>query len=514
MRELGDPEACQNPALQQTNSYGVHISAPQWQPLPGKVWEWRMSAPKELVEPGAPVSPVPPLYIQVQHLRREAERLREGSSDSNVWEAMAIRFAGALDKEALGQAWQVFLSRHDGLRSWFEVPEPAQGGPSDVLRHEVDLDAISWELAEGPEFATGDEAREYFVSQFNARTSPLRWPALYFAAIEHETGFTAIFAEDHCYCDGYSNLVAILEITALYEAAVSGRDAQLPPAGSVLQAAREERERLAPLTLQSPEIQKWAAYLAEFDEEAHRFPLDLGADPDRPSGGPWDFDLLTGAETEVLKQRCKESGGGLAAGLYAALAVTNYELAGRRKFDEFRTVSNRQKGHDASHGWFVGVVPIAFSVEGASSFTDLVSRAQQAIDASAPLASVPVERFFELLADTGFDPAAAGAETKTLPSMVSYFDMRTIAHPVSSKASTYSKVVHPSRTYTRSAQYVWFWRYHDVLNADVFSLANPTAQAALRRYYTHVGDVLRSVVENGDYTLAGSLSAEAAPQTV
>jgi hypothetical protein len=513
MRELDDPAAPRNPALQRTDSSGIHISAPQWRPLPGKVWEWRMSAPKALTEPGAPVSPVPPLYIQVQHLRREAERLRGGSSDQNVWEAMAVRFDGPLEKEALGQAWQVFLSRHDGLRSWFEVPEPTGAGPSDVLRHEVDLDVVSWELVEGPEFTTSEETREYFVSRFNAETSPLRWPALFFAAIEHETGFTAIFAEDHCSCDGYSNLIAIPEITALYEAAVSGGHAQLPPAGSVLQAARAERERLAHLTLESPEIQKWAAYLAEFDEEAHRFPLDLGADPNLPSGGPWDFDLLTGAETEVLKQRCKESGGGLAAGLYAALAVTNYELAGRRKFDEFRTVSNRQEGHDATHGWFVGVVPIAFSIEGASSFTGLVSRAQQAIDASAPLASVPVERFFELLTDAGFGAAAASAP-KTLPSMISYFDMRVIPHPISAKATTYSKVVHPSRTYTTAAQYAWFWRYHDVLNADIFSLDNPTAQASLRRYYTHVGSVLRSVVENGDYVLAGSLLAEAAPQTV
>lgn len=504
--EVKDDIEAQPPHSRQKEQHGIQIPSYFWQLPPGKVWEWKVTAPPEATGPGAPVSPVPASYIQERHIRRAAANAKLPSPAPGVWETVSVDFEEPLDASALGQVWQSLLRRHDSLRSWFEVQDvPAIGNAgqpiSKVVRHEIDPAALAWELVEGPAFETGEEVRDYLVSRFNEGTSPLRWPALVFAAVEHEGGFHAVFAEDHSFCDGHANLVAIVEIKSLYETLTKGTPLALPEPGSQLEAAREERSRLASLTLDSPQTQRWIEYYHTLGEQLQKFPLPLGLEAGSLAGGKvLRFDLLAEAEAAVLHKHCKEHGGGFTAGVYAAFAATNYEFGEQDQFNMLRAVSTRaSERYNYTHGWFINTIPVVFDLAGVTDFSDLVPRAQQAMNATKDLTSVPIQRVIDLVAEAMGTTDSTGIPFQP-PPMISFIDARPFPTWLTTQATSYHKIVQPVPP--TSTVFSWLNRYHDVLELVAYFPDNPTAEASIRTYVGSLRKVLRDVVETGGHALA------------
>ncbi|WP_244431598.1 condensation domain-containing protein [Segniliparus rugosus] len=467
-----------------------------------------MTAPSESTSPSAPVSPIPASYIQERHIRRASANAKLPSPPPAVWEAVSIEFDVPLDKDALGEVWQRFLKRHDSLRSWFQVQEiPAIGNAgqpiSKVIRHEVDPATLTWELVEGPTFETGEQVRDYLVSRFDETTSPLQWPALVFAAVEHEDGFHAVLAEDHSFCDGYSNLIAIVEIKSLYREITEDEPAVLPNPGSQLESAREERARLASLTIDSPQTQRWIEYYHSLGGQLQKFPLPLGEGSGEPGGKVLTFELITEHEAEILHKYCKEHGGGFTAGVYAAFAATNYELGGQSQFNMLRAVATRDdERYTYTHGWFINTIPVMFGLDDVADFADLIPRSQQAMNDTKELASVPIQRVIDLVAETMGTADSTGIPFQP-PPMISFIDVRLFPTWLATKETSYHKVVQPVPPTT--TVFNWLNRYHDLLELVVFFPDNPVAEASIRKYVDHLRSVLRSVVETGRYPL-GQLS--------
>jgi hypothetical protein len=504
-RGVKDHDAPATPCPRSTEEHGIQTPVNLWQPPAGKVWEWRVTAPAASSGPDAPVSPVPASYIQERHIRRAAANAQLPTPPPAVWEAVSVDFDVPLDREALGEVWQQFLKRHDSLRSWFEVQEVAAIGNSGqaiskVVRHEVDPATLTWELVEGPTFETSAQVRDHLVSRFDASTSPLRWPALVFAAVEHADGFHAVYAEDHSFCDGYSNLIAIVEIKSLYASVADGEPLVLPDPGSQLEAAREERVRLASLTIDSPGAQRWIEYYHTLGGQLQKFPLPLGGEADEPSGKVLTFELITEAEAEILHQYCKQHGGSFTAGLYAAFAATNYELGGIDQFNMLRAVATRDdERYTYTHGWFINTIPVVFDLRGADDFADLLPRAREAMSATKDLTSVPIQRVIDLVAE-----ATGTADTTGIPfqppPMISFIDVRLFPTWLATKETSYHKIIQPVPPTT--TVFNWLNRYHDMLELIVYFPGNPTAEASIRKYVEHLRGVFLDVVRTGGHALA------------
>ncbi|MGL6236705.1 MAG: condensation domain-containing protein [Segniliparus sp.] len=501
----GDVEA-QTPHSRPKETLGIQIPSSFWKLPSGKVWEWKVTAPEAQVGPNALVSPVPASYIQERHIRRAAANAKLSTPPPAVWETVSVDFEEPLDPAVLGRVWQRLLQRHDSLRSWFEVQElPAIGNAgqaiSKVVRHEVDPASVTWELVEGPAFETGEEVRDYLVSRFNEGTSPLRWPALVFAAVEHEGGFHAVFSEDHSFCDGHANLVTIVEIKSLYTALAKGGPLVLPEPGSQLEAAREERARLASLTLDSPQTQRWIEYYHTLGAQLQKFPLPLGLDSGSAMGGKvLRFDLIAESDAEVLHKYCKEHGGGFTAGVYAAFAAVNYELGEQDQFNMLRAVSTRDfERYNYTHGWFINTIPVVFDLGGVTDFADLVPRAQQAMNASKDLTSVPIQRVIDLVAEAMGTSDSTGIPFQP-PPMISFIDARPFPAWLTTQQTSYHKIVQPVPP--TATVFNWLNRYHDVLELVAYFPDNPIAEASIQKYVDNLRSVLHDVVETGGHTLA------------
>src|ERR1700740_3155874 len=93
-----------------------------WVPAQGSVVSWR-SPPASLAKAlQAPISTVPPSYMQAQHLRGFREFATRGLDYSRLVIA-CMDIPGLCDVRAMTYLINSHLRRHDTYRSWFEYTD-------------------------------------------------------------------------------------------------------------------------------------------------------------------------------------------------------------------------------------------------------------------------------------------------------------------------------------------------------------------------------------------------------
>ncbi len=240
----------------------------------------------------APRDGEPPLSFAQERLWF-LDRLRPGSSAYNM--PAALRFAGALDEDALRRALDEVVRRHEALRSRFLN---RRGRPVQVVDEPRPLE---WSLADVSHLegeAREAELRRLALAEaakpFDLETGPLLRAGLVRAG---EGDALLLLTVHHIASDGWSMGVLAREMVALYEAFAEGREAALPPlpvqyadfaawqrawlAGGALETQLGWwRERLAPLAPEAeiptdrprPEIQTFsgAHHSTALDAEVSR----------------------------------------------------------------------------------------------------------------------------------------------------------------------------------------------------------------------------------------------------
>ncbi|WP_280265945.1 condensation domain-containing protein [Nocardia wallacei] len=474
----------------------IHLT--DWLPKPGELLEFVPTATASLAAAAAPPAPVPPSYIQEFHIRYWHDKRRAADPDDlarSVRTELSLCFSIAtpLDRTALRQAFTEFLRRHDSLRCRFDVDDTT------MTRHLLDADTVELETVFRGAYASGEALRDRLAARFQA-PDPTAWPAFALGAIDHGAdGFTVYFSIDHAFSDGTSLVAAIFELHQLYSAHVGDAAPALPPVAGYAEYARQERELVSG---QPPELERLARLLADNADHLRPTPWDLGLEPGEFGDSTGlRFDLLTGDQCDAFTAACAGAGGSFASGLYAAVALTELELAGRTRYLGLNVVGTRNDPRFRfTQGWFINLLPVAFEVGRSARFTDLAARARVALNDIKPLAGIP------LLAAL---PRAAELAGRELPPVrdwpwVSYMDMRPISgemleqslpglHGIRGLGSS-SRIAQPSP--------LWFNREADRVHVAVMFPDTARAHDSVTGYLERLRTVLREVATTGEFATA------------
>ncbi|MCB5166547.1 condensation domain-containing protein [Streptomyces bambusae] len=288
--------------------------------------------------------------------------------------AGAFEIRGPLDRRALEAALLHCVRRHEALRCTFR--EAAGGGlvvdvaaPEDVKLAVYDRGVVGSEV----------EARAY-VERFLGATDTRRGPWFVMGAMVRERSTTVHFACDHLVTDGMSMVIVLDEIAAAYEAFAGGHQPALPAVGGFLDHAGAERRRAEAVGADARGLEHWRGFIERNGGPFPKFPLDLGIEPG--AGGPAvnaTVTLLDPGGADALEARCREAGGGVAAGVLAAVGVSLRREGGPDVYRALVPVGTRGRGrHARTTGWLVNLVPVEFPVPAGAGFAQTLAAAGDA----------------------------------------------------------------------------------------------------------------------------------------
>lgn len=439
-----------------------------WRPEPGEVVEFRLAADH------APVAhDVPASHFQQAHLRLAAVHRAAGRQQS-PWVAMAFDLEGRADLDALADAWQGLVRRHEAFHAWYE-PDT-----ENLTGFRVPPDSLTVRPVRIGDFTSTGDLRAHLHRRIDEQTAVSRLGMLA-GVVRRDTVSTVYFAIDHAYSDGHSLALLFHEIRARYHAA-RGRTSFGPAAApGYLDCNRRERERSASLTAASPELAAWSEFLAVEDGGFPGFPVDLGNDADALLPATrLEYPVLTGAEARAFRAYCAQHGGGFAAGAFAALALAQREFTGNDVYRVLTAVSTRAYPRLLHvHGWLVNLVPLLFRLPAAPTLADAIGAAQQGFQRARAGYDVPLHRALELLLDGGDVPG--------IPPMASYLDGRTAPGSRDYPSADATVLTGPDNANGVSLWLNWF---HDRADLVVSMPDTPQAAAGVPKYLDRVREIM------------------------
>jgi hypothetical protein len=417
---------------------------------------------------------------------------RSRGLDWSPWLAFAFHVPEPLNREALRHAFATFVTRHGTLLSWFE------GDVENLVQRILDPDDVVLAIASrGPAESTR-KVSERVMARFREGTSPLAWPSFVAGAIDHDAapgrdmgaptaGFTVYYGVDHAHTDGVSIMLGVEELTDLYRRGVAGNAEPLAPVGSYVDFSAAERELEDGLSLDSPAIAVWLSALSDAGFELPSFGLPLGLEPGETAPSTRVTAELGDAETiDAFEQVVRSAGGGMSAGMFAALASVEEELAGRERYVALNAVATRfEPIYRAAQGWFINLVPVAADLTQAPSFAQRVAVLQGSIERARIAAPVPARAVVNAV--TAALPSGSGISATTVPPMVSYIDMRRFPGAELPGLDQIVALGGPGNTGDVS-----FWINRKSKRTYVMASYpdTPTAHASVTRYLTGLGEVI------------------------
>ncbi|MEU4412551.1 hypothetical protein AB0G00_12285 [Nocardia salmonicida] len=459
----------------------------EWAPQPGVLIEITPTDDAVGRMLDAPVSTVKPTAVQRFHLRHSyAERQR-----GNVPAAMCVRafmLAGPLDEAALQRAAETFVRRHETLRSWFRPDSLAGTG---FVRHLADDGPIGLRIADRVRYTRSADLREAVTRVVDAHAGRLhgvntaRWPAFFVCAVDHGTDCTVIFGVDHVNSDGNSLDQATYELTTAYEAYRAGTVPELAEPGSFVEFARVEPDSLEAADTDIAAVRDLVAAMRRHPNGYPQPPIEFGLSGAETAPGTLSrTTLLDGTGAANFESRCHSSGAGFGAALFAALALTEAALDGRRIHEWLSLRSTRLEPRFATaQGWFVNIAPTRIERDEGDGFNELAAAAAAAVRATHVLGAIPM---LDLLAT---DPAGIPPITP----MVSYLDLRRLP-----SAGLPNLHAHHSfrfrRPMGRSTQ-TWFDRHADRVEVTMQHPDTPIARTTAARYLATLRETMTAIAQ-------------------
>ncbi|OZF40851.1 condensation domain-containing protein [Rhodococcus sp. 14-2483-1-2] len=471
----------------------------RWNPAPGRLLEWHPTSAARASAEAAPVDSTPASFLQEDHLKA-AWAARERGDLHTAYTGVATELDGDVDTDAMSRALAAYVLRHEGLRCWFEV----EG--NDVVRRLAPPEVAAFEVTDAGETTDDDEFQRYVRGRFSSEATADAWPGFVVGVVARPGSFTLYYGADHAFTDGGSQALVISELADLY-ALETGADVPAPAeAGSHLTYAADERARAATFTADSPEIAAWRDIFTRHDGRMPRFPLDLGLAPgEKAPVRIVERHLLSKEPTAAFDAACKAAGARMSSGIFAAVGITDFELAGTTDYFGITVLSTRHHGdYGQSQGWFVNFAPVAFEVAGNDRFSDVAAAAHRGFEQAKQIAEAPVHAVLGALAADG----TLGSELAVSPNMLSYIDFRWFPG-VGRDADT--RAEHFTGEGSTSNASMWINRDGEHLYLVAQTPDTDVAAAAVKRYHDHLAHVLETIARDGDYSLTpGDLVQEAA----
>jgi amino acid adenylation domain-containing protein len=317
-------------------------------------------------------------------------QLAPGNPFYNV--AVAIRLRIRMNADALGRSFNELCRRHESLRTTFPVVD---GQPVQVVAPALDLELRRVDLrALAPDECERTVSRLSFEEAqrpFDLTTGPLiRATLLQTGEDEH----VLLLTLHHIVCDGWSMNVLARDLTALYEASVTGVAPTLPelPIRYVDFASWQE-DRLAGDAL-AEDITYWRRQLDGIEA------LELPTDHPRPTtasyrGGQLDV-WLPEATAAELKRLCRAEGLTTFMALLAAFDVLLHRYTGQDDLCVGVPISGRNRVETEDLvGFFVNTLVLRADLSGDPTFREVLRRTRRAATEAYAHQELPFERLVE-----------------------------------------------------------------------------------------------------------------------
>ncbi|KQR97272.1 hypothetical protein ASG12_15060 [Williamsia sp. Leaf354] len=479
-----------------------------WNPGRGTVMEVFATDDSRAAASAAQAHPAPASFLQENHLRGTRAAADRGDRHSAYLTA-TTEVDGDFDAAALVGALRRFTTRHDGLRCWFDVDDGV------VTRHLVDADDVDFRVERVGEvddygYLTGatdsNRFRDHVTSRFAREANALRWPGFAVGVVVRPHDFTLYIGCDHALSDGLSQALALAEVTDLYYSERDGTDVgpfTAAPTGSALAYAVAERERAERFTPESPEVAAWCSAAAPTGGGMPRFPIDLGlADGETAPVKPVKFDVLDAAGAAEFEAICRAHGSRMIGGITAVLAIVDRELAGVDDYFAITALSDRTLADVAlTQGWFCRFAPVAFGVDTARTFTELVGTAQTACERGAACSEVPVPTVIGALLAAG----AAPERVLVTPQLLSYIDFRRFPMAGTPAYDRGMQSTGEGRTANAS---MWFNRDDRSLYLGSQIPDTPRATRVLAAHHRRIREIFADIVSTGDHVIGAVADAD------
>lgn len=467
-----------------------------WHSAPGTTIEWHPTV--DSVARTAHASPTSGglTFLAENHVRGAHVSARNGRPHLS-YIGSGTTLDGVLNEAAMTSALTQFVARHSILRMWFDV----EGGT--VVSRSLPADAVEFEATVGSRLTNAADVHDHIRARLGAETRSDSYPGFAFGAIVREDDFSIFFGADHALSDGSSQALALTEIVGLYRRALADpEDTSTPVAesasGGFAEYAQIEATLAAAHVAGTSEFTAWKDTFTRNDLQMPRFALDLGLAPGETAPvKPIELPLLDRAGIAGFDRACKAAGGRFLAGLYAALAITDHELGGVDNYYGMTVFDCRAMlpTYAADQGWICSFAPVEFAVSGASTFSELVPRANVGYERAKKLATVPVGAAMAAMMAAGASPEAV----VTAPNMLSYIDFRWF--PGCGDDAYDRGFIFTGEGRTGNAS-LWINRDHDSVYLGSQTPDTPFAQYQVRRYFEHLAAVIDRVAQIGERVIS------------
>jgi len=305
----------------------------------------------------------------------------------------AARLMGALDIEALERSVNEIISRHEILRTRYEVLD---GQPLGLVDSELKLTVQVTDLQRSPEPSRESEAlkisAEYFQQPFDLGQGPLiRASVLKLGERNH----LLLLSTHHIVFDGWSIGIFFRELSTLYESYSTRKPYSLPE----LTLQYSDFAFWQRQWLQSEALNDHVTFWKDHFSGANTI-LDLLTDRHRPPlqsfrGARQSF-RISGGAVESLKSLAQQERTTLFAVLLSAFQTLLYRYTNQPDITVGTPVANRNRVEiENLIGFFVNTVAIRVDLSGSPTFRQLLRQLRETILEVHAHQEIPLERVVE-----------------------------------------------------------------------------------------------------------------------
>jgi NRPS condensation-like uncharacterized protein len=321
------------------------------------------------------------------------DQLEPGNPAYNI--LIAVQLTGALNRQALAQALNTIVQRHEALRTTFCLVDgqPVQQITA-TLQLELPIVDLQSLTAEQQRQAVQQRAVTEAQRSFDLSQAPLlRSQLLQLAETEH----VILLTLHHIVSDGWSMDVLVRELATLYNAFTTGQMYALPELPiQYADFAVWQRQQLQGEYLDS-QIRYWRKQLEPVTELA-TLPTDYPHPTSQRFQGSKYSVKLSLALTEALKTLSQQEGVTLFMTLLAAFQVLLYARIGQPDIRVGTPIANRDRAEVAGLiGFFTNTLILRTDLSDNPSFQELLQRVKKIALAAYAHQELPFEKLVDEL---------------------------------------------------------------------------------------------------------------------
>lgn len=308
---------------------------------------------------------------------------------------VAIRLIGRLDTAALTQSLGEIVRRHEALRTTFVALD---GFPVQVIAPAWPVSLPVTDLRGFPEAEREAQARRLAAEEMRRPFDLTRGPLFRASLLQlGDQDHVLLLSTHHIASDGWSQIVLMREVSALYQAFADGRPSPLPELPmQYADFAQWQRQYLTGSAVER-DLAYWKEQLAGplpvLELVTERAPSAA-----RAPAGVQHKRRFSQSLTEALKALGRQEGATLFMTLLAAFQALLYRYTGQTDIVVGSPIANRDRTEvEGMIGLFLNTLVLRTDLSGDPTFLELLGRVRQVVLEAFAHKDLPFEQLVEAL---------------------------------------------------------------------------------------------------------------------